>query len=264
MDNSVESLSTFQLYYHKNARFQLTNGLIVVPDGDVPEGEEKINFKNLYEMFRYTQSHGLVSVQFLGVLSIFFGTDPAQIKNTINELYRNLSYTTLSGANDFNFDEISDLINALSFHIKKITLSNRDRKESEDIKKEQEIIDSTTFVPVPDPFEEDLIDDQFENVLKHKKIEHPYVGPKVEDARSLELETKAENDKFLKLKQEFDKVNYAAKEQKTQTDAINLIDYILDKNNPFKSSISIRDIWIDDDFFLTIKIRKLLRKSLKK
>ena len=41
MDNSVELLSTFQLYYHKNARLQLTNGLIVVPDSDVPKGEEK-------------------------------------------------------------------------------------------------------------------------------------------------------------------------------------------------------------------------------
>ena len=76
IDNSVELLSTFQLFYYKNGRFPLTNGLIIVPVSDVPEGEEKINFKNLYEMFRYTKSHGLASVQFLGVLSIFFGVDP--------------------------------------------------------------------------------------------------------------------------------------------------------------------------------------------
>ena len=169
MDNPVELLSAFQLFYHKNSRLPLTNGLIVVPDGDVPEGEQKINFKNLYKMSRYTKFHGLVSVQFLGVLSIFFGTDPAQIKNTISELYRNLSYTTLSGANDINFDEMSDLISALNFFIKKIILVNRNRKEKEGIKNEQEIIDSTTFVPLPDPFEEDLTDDQFENDLEHKK-----------------------------------------------------------------------------------------------
>ena len=82
-----------------------------------------------------------------------------------------------------------------------------------------------------------------------KKIEHPYVEPKVEDAQTIELETQAENDEFVKLKQEFDKVNDAAKEQKSQTDAIDLIDYILDENNPFKNSLIFEDIWIEDDFF---------------
>ena len=249
MDNSVELLSTFQLFYHKNSRLPLRNGLIIVPDGDVPEGEEKINFKNLYEMFRSTKSHGLVSMQFLDVLSIFFGVDLTQIKNSITELYKNHSYATLSGANNFDFDEISDLINALSFSIKRITLANRDRKEEEDLKKEEEIIDSMTFVPLPDPFEQDLIDDQFENDLEHKKLENPNVEPQVKDAQTIELETQAENDEFSKLKQEFDKVNNAAKEQKSQTDAIDLIDYISVENNPFKSSVGTEDIWIEDDFF---------------
>ena len=56
IENSVELLSTFQLFYHKNDRLPLTNGLLVVPDGELPEGEEKVNLKNLYEMFRYTKS----------------------------------------------------------------------------------------------------------------------------------------------------------------------------------------------------------------
>ena len=159
-----------------------------------------------------------------------------KIKNSITELYKNLSFATLSGANNFDFNEISDLINALSFSIKKITLANKDRREEEDLKKEEEIIiDSTTFVPLPDPFGQDLINNQFESDLEHEKIEHPYVEPQVEDAQSIELQTQAENDEFSKLKQEFDKVNNAAKEQKSQTDAIDLIDYILDENNPFKN-----------------------------
>ena len=48
-------------------------GLLIVPDSEVPQGEEKTNLKNLYEMFRYTKNHGLVSMQFLGILGIFFG-----------------------------------------------------------------------------------------------------------------------------------------------------------------------------------------------
>ena len=167
IDNSVELLSTFQLFYHNYGRLPLTNDPIIVPDGDVLDGEEKVNFKNLYEMFRHTKSHGLVSIQFLGVLSIFFGVDSIQIKNSITELYKNLSYATLSGANNFNFNDISDLINALSFSIKKNTLANI--KEEEDLKKEEEIIDSMIFAPLPNPFEQDFINDQFKNDLEHQK-----------------------------------------------------------------------------------------------
>ena len=54
-DNSVELLSTFQLFYHNHGRSQVTNGLLIVPDGEVTEGEKKINLKNLYEMFKYTK-----------------------------------------------------------------------------------------------------------------------------------------------------------------------------------------------------------------
>ena len=42
--------------------FSLSQKFDLVPDGEVPEGEEKINLKNLYEIFHYTKSHGLVSM----------------------------------------------------------------------------------------------------------------------------------------------------------------------------------------------------------
>ena len=45
-----------------------------------------------------------------------------------------------------------------------------------------------------------------------------------------------------------DKVNSAATEQKIQADAINLIDDILNENNPFKN-INTEDIWIEDNQF---------------
>ena len=51
----------------------MTNGLLIVPDGEVPEGREKINLKQLYEMFKDTNSHGLVSLQFLCADGIFLG-----------------------------------------------------------------------------------------------------------------------------------------------------------------------------------------------
>ena len=62
LDNVVELLSTFRLFYHNNGRLPLTNGLLIVPDGELSEGKEKINLKNLYKMFRYGKSHGLCNL----------------------------------------------------------------------------------------------------------------------------------------------------------------------------------------------------------
>ena len=50
------------------------------------------------------------------------------------------------------------------------------------------------------------------------------------------------------MKQEFVKVNNAATEQKSQTDAIKLIDDILDEDNPF-NNVDSEDIWREDDIF---------------
>ena len=56
------------------------------------------------------------------------------------------------------------------------------------------------------------------------------------------------NSEFSKLKQEFDKVNNAATEQKSQTYAINLIDGILDEDNAFDNA-DTEDIWIEGSLF---------------
>ena len=117
-ENATKMFSNFQLFYYLNGRLPLTNSLLTVPDGEAPDGTDKINLKNLYEMFRDTNSHGLVSLQFLDALGIFFGLDTFVPKNAITELYKNLSYETLSGARNFEFNAISDLLSGLSFMIK--------------------------------------------------------------------------------------------------------------------------------------------------
>ena len=114
----------------------------------------------------------------------------------------------------------------MSFSIKKSILANRDIREKEDTEKAKKN---------PDPFEQKIVNDLFKN-LEHKKTKHPYVEPQVKDAQIIETETQATNNEFSKLKQEFDKVNNAATEQKSQTDAINLIDNILDEDNPFNNA----------------------------
>ena len=44
-------------------------------------------------------------------------------------MYKDLSYETLSGARDFDFQAVSDLISEVSFQTKRSTLLNRKRKE---------------------------------------------------------------------------------------------------------------------------------------
>ena len=53
----------------------------------------------------------------------------------------------------------------------------------------EKINEDTTFVDLPNQFEEDLIDDLFKD-LEHKKTEYPYVEPQVQDAATIETETK--------------------------------------------------------------------------
>ena len=40
IDNSVELLSTFQVFDHNHCRLHLTNGLLIVPDSEMPERGE--------------------------------------------------------------------------------------------------------------------------------------------------------------------------------------------------------------------------------
>ena len=88
IENSLELLSAFQLFCYLNGRLPLTNVLLVVPDSEVSNDKLKESLKSLYEMFKDTNSHGLVSHQFLGALGIFFGLNISVSNNAITELYK--------------------------------------------------------------------------------------------------------------------------------------------------------------------------------
>ena len=126
-------------------------------------------------------------------------------------------------------------------------MANIDRKEVEHAKIAKEIVDSTTFVELPDPFEQEIVDNLFKD-LDHKKKKFPHVERQVKYAQTIETETQVTNSEFSKLKQEIDKVNNAATEQKSQTNTINLSDDILGEDNPFRN-IDTEDIWIEDNLF---------------
>ena len=60
-------------------------------------------------MFKGTESHGLVSIQFFIGSELIFNRDVQLSKDTITELYKNLSFDTLSGKRQADFGKISEL-----------------------------------------------------------------------------------------------------------------------------------------------------------
>ena len=72
IEHALELLCIFQMFHHYNGRLLLKNSLLIVPNGETTLGSEELSLKSLYKMFKDTKSHGLVSLQFLGALNIFF------------------------------------------------------------------------------------------------------------------------------------------------------------------------------------------------
>ena len=96
IEDCIEILKLFQLFCYFNRRLPLTNGLLPIPDGETRDGSKKISLKNFYEMFKDTDTHELVSVQFLSALNLFFSGDIQLSKDRITELYKSLSLKTFS------------------------------------------------------------------------------------------------------------------------------------------------------------------------
>ena len=71
VNNAEDFMTIFQTFYQLTGRLPLSNGLLVIPDGDSLPGEDRVNMKNLYEMFKHTNSHGLVSLPFLGLIQYY-------------------------------------------------------------------------------------------------------------------------------------------------------------------------------------------------
>ena len=156
-----------QEFYSITDRLPLSNSLLVVPDGYAPL-EEKLNMRHLYDLFKNTNSHGIVSLPFLGLIQFYLEeNDHKLIKNAISELYYNLSYMTLSGARDFRFDAISDLAMRLSFLLKHATLGNQKMREIENEVAAQKIKEKTVF----EPKIEDSLDDVIEIIASVRRTD---------------------------------------------------------------------------------------------
>ena len=169
-----------------------------MPDGDAQPGENKINMKQLYDLFKNTYSHGLVSLPFLGLLLHFFESsqDLEFIKDATTELYKNIFYMSLSGARNFEFDAVSDFIAHLSFAIRGNTIKNTKRRQEEHDLLAKKINDGRIFEPkIQNPLE-DVIEILDDPNPEHKKTTFPYVEPLVQFPDEIEDSQKRIDDDF--------------------------------------------------------------------
>ena len=97
VEDAQELMKIFQDFYTLTGRLPLSNGLLVVPDGDAPPEENKLSMKQLYELFKNTNSHGIISLLFLRLIQYYLEkNDHSLIRNATAEVYLNLS-------DDFNW-----------------------------------------------------------------------------------------------------------------------------------------------------------------
>ena len=199
VSDSQEMLKIFQDFYSLTGRLPLSNSLLVVPDGDAPP-EEKLNMRHLYDLFKNTNSHGIVSLPFLGLIQFYLEeNNNTLIKNSISELYYNLSYMTLRSATDFKFEAVSDLTARLSILLKHATLGNRRLREIEN----KQIIKKINEERVFEPKIEDPLDDVIEIIdmpdVEHKKSMFPYIEPTVETADEIDKRQEIIDTDFIDL-----------------------------------------------------------------
>ena len=134
VDSATELLMLFDFFYFANGRFPTTATHTFVPRADLPmevNGEE-LNIKKLYEKFRTTNSHALVSSQFLAALNILFGGDPELSPRFLTEFYQNMMVSTLLTDNAFTFDALSDLSTSINLLLRSQRNQNISETKAED------------------------------------------------------------------------------------------------------------------------------------
>ena len=77
-------MKIFQDFYTLTGRLPLSNGLLVVPDGDTPPGE-KLNKKHFYDLFKNTKSHGIVYLPFLGLIQYYLEENDHSLIKTLQQ-----------------------------------------------------------------------------------------------------------------------------------------------------------------------------------
>ena len=90
-------------FFFKTGRFPGNDNLAIIPSGIIPalvKAKDVISPSDLYETFKDSNAYGLVSIQFLAALNIYFKGDKLLSKNVMTEFLHNLSLQALNRDDD--------------------------------------------------------------------------------------------------------------------------------------------------------------------
>ena len=216
-------LHTFDNFYYLNGRLPYTNGHLFVLDGEKPSfiSGDKISLKRLYELFRGTKLHGLVSMQFLATLNLFLGRKERISKNSRTEQYYNLSIQILAenkSSFQTNFENLTNNVVEIYLCLQKAILSNKSQKKN--LKKKQETKIEKRF----DFLEEKSMDEKIEEKLNKSIIENKNIPLKKEEIgyeeyfpkyfEQIDAETEEKNENFLNTAMGFNEVDTAVSKER--------------------------------------------------
>ena len=165
------------------------------------------------------------------------------VKNTTTELYKNLSYMTLSGGRQLELQVVSDLVAELPFAIKSFTTQNQKQREIENEILAKRINDGCIFTPnINNPLDDviEIIDDPN---AKHKKATFPYVEPTVQLPDKIEDTQKSIDDDYADFLTKIYEPSNVLTEQKKQKKIEDVIDDVI------KEPLPTNDYWWDEDIF---------------
>ena len=119
VESSKELLKIFSDFYFKTGRFPGSYNLLNVPPGINPpfiQKHDRISPFEIHAKFNGSDAYGLISVQFLAALNVFFGGDKLNSQNVMSEYLNNLSLQALTIDDDkyeIQFYEIEKLAKEL-------------------------------------------------------------------------------------------------------------------------------------------------------
>ena len=114
-------IDTFCDFFQQHGRFPVSQDLIVVPKPEIPyfiKTNKVISPNQLYEKFSSTDARGLVSIQELAALNMYYGRNAETSRQALTEFLRNMSHQALNKDNNnvfIQFDETAELLNELIF-----------------------------------------------------------------------------------------------------------------------------------------------------
>ena len=114
-------IDTFCEFFQQHGKFPGSQDLIVDPKPETPyfvKTNKVISTNQLHEKFSSTNTLGLVSIQALGALNIYYGGRTERSRQALSEFLYNLSNQALNKDNYnvfMQFDRIDEVINELIF-----------------------------------------------------------------------------------------------------------------------------------------------------